>query len=324
MFRVHRPAGPSCGHLSDPSLSSESLCRAVKLEGQPKRGRTPCEDEVDFKKLQARKLDAQSRLRQQIEVLSGLESNVLDFYYTHMVRFEPLLELASQTSPSEAMESVSARDAVLGGNFAELFPELKSTTTLTDTCDESATLSTHEPAPSPSAAVPAKTRYYYDSALMRLYREAAFHEKNLAHRYACEKARVAATELSVQRDIVDGSLAEQLRTEHEEQEALNKLIGSLAEVTAQCAAHQQSLQVTDERIREIGKAREACLARKTVLEAKKQEQMDNAEHIKEEVAAFRRCVEGAAHELERRRRINRSLEDEIGRRRAALKRRKKE
>lgn len=277
-----------------------------------------------FKELQARKLDVQSRLRQQIEVLSGLESNVLDFYYTHMVRFEPLVEPTSQISPSAATAPASARDAVLGGEFAELFPELKSTTTLADTCDESATVSTHEPAPSQSTGVPAKTRYYYDSALMRLYREAAFQDKNLAHRYAREKARVAATELSVQRDIIDGSLAEQLRTEHEEQEALNKLSGSLAEVTAQSAAHQQSLQAAEERIKGIEKAKEACLARKTVLEAKKQEQMDNAEHIKEEVAAFRRCVEAAARDLERRRLINCSLEDEIGRRRAALKRRKKD
>ncbi|GET92235.1 hypothetical protein, conserved [Leishmania tarentolae] len=187
MFRAHLPAGPCCGHSNDTTSSSASARRAAKPEGQFKRRRSPCEDEVAFKALHARKLDLQSSLRQQIQALSRLESNVLDFYYTHMVRFEPLLEFASPTSPSTENAPISSTDAASGGGFAELFPELKSTTTLTDTCGGSASLSTHESAPSQPAAIPAKTRYYYDSALMRLHREAAFQEKTLVHRYVSEK-----------------------------------------------------------------------------------------------------------------------------------------
>ncbi|KAG5467821.1 hypothetical protein LSCM4_00905 [Leishmania orientalis] len=320
MFRAHRPAGPGRAYWSEPSSLSASSRRAAKPEEQPKRCRSPCEDEVAVKTLLARKRDLQSRVRQQIEVLSGLESNALDFYYTHTIRFEPLLESAWHTA---AAVPATGGDGVWEG-LAELFPELKTTTTLTGASRESISSPTQDSTPSQPLAVPAKTRYYYDSALMRLYREVAFQEKGLAHKYSSEKARVEAAELSVQRDIIDGSLAKQLETEQEEQESLRKLIDSRNEVMAQCAAHEQSVQAAEERMKEIERAREACLARKTVLEARKQEQMNNAERIKEEVSGFRQSVEAAARELEKRRLINRSLEDEISRRRAAMKRRKKE
>ncbi|XQJ30480.1 hypothetical protein NXY56_006575 [Leishmania guyanensis] len=324
MLRARRPAGPGRAPLSDLSSSSDNSRREPMLEGRPKRCRTPCQDEVAFKELQARKLDVQTRVRQQIEVLSGLESNVLDFYYTHMLRFEPLLEFVFHTPLSAATAPASVSNGVLGEGLTEVFPELKSTTALAGICDGCPPSLTREPVPIQPAAVPAKTRYYYNSALMRLYREVALQEKDLAQKYASETTRLAAAELSVQRDIIDGSLAGQLRIEQEEQEALNKLLEFLAGVTAQCAAYRQLVQAAGERIKGIEKAREACLARKTNLEAKKLEQMGNAERIKEEVAAYRRCVEVAATELEKRKLINRSLEDEIEKRRASMKRRRKE
>ncbi|KAG5468221.1 hypothetical protein LSCM1_02198 [Leishmania martiniquensis] len=321
MLRAHRPAGPARAYCSESSSLAASSRRAAQREEQCKRARSPCEDEVAVKTLLTRKHATQSRVRQQIEVLSGLENNVLEFYYTHMVRFEPLLESACHGA---ATATASLDDAVVGNELAALFPALGTRTALTDAFCGSASLPAQDPAPSLPPVVPAKTRYYYDSALMRLYREAAFQEKELARKYTSEQARVEASELSLQRDIIDGSLAVQLMREREERETLRKLTDSLAEVTAQCTAHEQAMQAVEERMKGIERATEACLARQAVLETRKEEQMSNAERIKEDVSAFRLSVEAASRELERRKLINCSLDNEIARRRAALKRRKRE
>ncbi|KAG5493916.1 hypothetical protein JKF63_01748 [Porcisia hertigi] len=332
MFRAHHPTRSNRAHLGNPSSSAASSPRGLKPNGRPKRARSPCEDEVAFKELHARMLELQHRVRQQMEVLSGLENNILEFYYTHTLRFEPLLEVSSHTHQLAvavkvgAAAQASAIASTVRGGLPELFADTENTEALTGACDEGDFSSAYGPVPVPSQTVevPTTMRYYYDSALMRLYREASFQERVLAGQYASEKDRVEEIELCVQRDILEGSLAAQLLVEEEERKALNKLAISLAEVMAKCTADRQSLEVADERIRGIEKAKEACLARKMILETKKQEQMDNAERIKEEVAAFRRCVDDATGELETRRQINRGLEEEIRRRRAAMKRRKKE
>ncbi|KPA82207.1 hypothetical protein ABB37_03327 [Leptomonas pyrrhocoris] len=301
MFRAHPPAaGPR-----PRSAASATPARQHKGgEGRSKRCRSPCNDELRYKELQRHKQNLQQRVRQQVEVLAGLEESILDFYYTHTIRYEPLLQQHA-SSPSTS---------ALSDDVIKLFPELSGPLVGGD--DSAAGR-----APS---AVPSKTRYYYDSALMRLYREAAIQERDLAQLYAGEEAKVTATERQIQNDIIDGALASQLSTERDAREALSKLQAALATLQSKCSEREASIGDVEATIEATEKAVEACTKRKALLEAKKQEQMDNAEKIKEEVAVFRRSVEAAARELEKRTRNNQSLEEEIARRKALLRRRRKE
>lgn len=273
---------------------------------------------MQYKELQRRKHEVQDRVRRQLEVLSGLEENILDFYYTHTIRYEPLLQELHTCSSSSA-----SAVPMLSDNLISLFPELKvpaAGNSVAAVNSENATAAAASVLP----VVPSKTRYYYDSALMRLYREAAVQERDLAQQYAAEEARVAATERQIQTDIIDGALAAQLGTERDARTALEKLEATLAHLRSTCDRHQTTIEDVESRIAATEKAVEACQRRKAVLEAKKQEQMDNAEKIKDEVAAFRHSVEAAARELEKRVQINKSLEDETVRRKALLRRKRKD
>ncbi|KAK7200798.1 hypothetical protein NESM_000138100 [Novymonas esmeraldas] len=313
MHRTRRPPRPG-----DASPAPFLARRAAKPERDSKRSRSPCVDELAFQELRRQRRTVQQRIQQQSDVLLQLERNVLDFYCTHTVRFEPLLE-----PPADAASGGVDGEAASWEQLAVVFPELRDSTTLADACNGD-TADASADAPPEAAVVPTHARYYYDSVLMRLYRESAVQERDLSRQCASEAARVAALERSVRHDIVEGTLAAQLRTEREEQDALRGLTDALSTVESHCEAHQASLRATELRVAEMERARELCLARTAVLEAAKQEQMDNAGRIKAEVTAFRSAVEAAANDLERRKHVNRSLEDEISRRRAAMRRRRRE
>ncbi|KPI87477.1 hypothetical protein ABL78_3426 [Leptomonas seymouri] len=304
MLRAHLPAaGPRSRFL----VSATPARPHKEGESRLKRCRSPCEDELRYKELQRRKQDMQQRMRHQLEVLLGLEENILDFYYTHTICYEPFfLPRASSVETSD-----------LSSHLLSLFPELK------DTSENGASGADANASLAPPV-VPSKTRYYYDSALMRLYREAAVQERDLAHQYAAEEAKVTETEQQVQKDVIDGALAAQLTTERDAREAFDKLKVKLAELQAQRSERESAIRNVEARIVATEKAVEACGKRKAQLEARKQEQMDNAEKIKEEVAMFHRSVEAAESHLEKRIQINKSLEEEVARRKALMRRRRKE
>lgn len=306
MFRAHPPA-------SREHTRSAAAGQAYKrLDSRPRRCRSPCEDERRYQELQRQKQEVQHRVRQQQEVLASLEENILDFYYTHTIRYEPLLLQLHNNNAARA----SGAPAV-SGNLLSIFPELKEKGAAMANIADGTTAST-------PSAIPTKTRYYYDSALMRLFREVAIQERDLAQQYAVEEANVSATEQQIQVDIVDGTLASQLRTEQSTRAVLDKLNTTLTVLRSECDEIASGIQLAESHIEATEKAVEACHRRKALLEAKKQEQMDNAEKIKDEVAAFRGSVEAAARDLEKRLLINKSLEDEIARRRNLLRRRRKE
>jgi hypothetical protein len=310
MFRAHPPATAA---LTRPAvaIAGASTRTRKNSDGCAKRCRSPCEDELRFKELQRRKQELQQRVQQQLAVLSRLEDNILDFYYTHTICYEPILQL--HESSAVAPETTSFTD-----NLVSLFPELGSVATSRTVGDDSAAAGPTPP------AVPSMTRYYYDSILMRLFREAAIQERDLAQQYTAEKAKVAGTEQQIQKEVIDGALAAQLSTERESRAALSKLEATLEKLQLQCGEHEARVRDVAARIDATDKATEACHKRKAVLEAKKQEQMDNVEKIKDEVAVFRRSVEAAARDLEKRLLFNKSLEDDIARRKALLRRKRKD
>lgn len=171
---------------------------------------------------------------------------------------------------------------------------------------------------SSAATVSGHTGYYTHSeaAQFRSSLEAAV-GRFVAAEAAATAALAALTE-TVDREVVKGRLAAQQSETAAEEATYAALRGALTDQQCASAELVAATAALEKQRADLAVEETECAGRMAVLEERKRRQMENVENTRLEVAAARVETARAQRELRRRKAVVRDLQQEIERRKARL------
>lgn len=259
---------------------------------------SPCEDERCVRELLEQRQELLRRTQQQNAVLARLEGSILEYYQTHSIMFEAQNGQTEMAVISPAVESLFSSMGE-GEESAESSP------------------------PAPLSFATPQTGYILHSEIMQLYRHVVMQERKLSELEAAEERRVIAVEEDIQRDVIDGALATQLKCYESESKVLQGLQHSFDDVEKQCDATAAAIRNAAARLEVVNTAVQACEKRKEGLREQKRQQMLNAENIRGDLAVCRQAVEGAEQNLAQRDKLIDAMQREIERSKSITKRKRR-